>query len=567
MVGGGTFGGAAGGGGGGFGGAAAGGNVFGTKPATGAAPTGFGFGSSTTGGAFGSTPAATPGFGAQAGFGAPAGFGAQAASGAPSLFGTTSAPALTTSLFGAAAATTAPTSSPFGTVPAASTTNAFGGFNAPATSAAAPATLSFTSASSAATTPFGTTAAAPSSFGTTPAAPGFGTTLATPGFGTPVAGSTSLFGGSKPATPGGGLFGGGTAAPASSAAAVSPFGAGLSAPGSTAPATAPLFGAGAKPAGTTGLLGGAPSASNATTPGFGARTPASNTLFQTIPASTAASSAAAAPLAFGLSGATTSTAGSSAAASAPSFTLNAAPTTAPAGISGIGLTTRPQDNASSKAAVPPTPSALRNKSMDEILLQWSKQLDEHTKAFRTQAEKISQWDRKLFSNGHQISQLYQMTVETEGTQKTIDQNLDYIDSQQQELSGILDLYEDQVQKLFEKDATTAGVNANGLRPVDEQREQTYSLAENLNKQLDDMSLNLTSMIEEINQTAPKGDGESSDPIGQIVQILNAHLTSLQWIDDTTTSLQSKVQDVGRLQNQIVQEHESYRSRGMFSGRT
>ena len=105
-----------------------------------------------------------------------------------------------------------------------------------------------------------------------------------------------------------------------------------------------------------------------------------------------------------------------------------------------------------------------------------------------------------------------MTVETEETQKTIDQNLDYIDSQQQELSGILDLYEDQVQKLFERDATTAGVNANGLRPVDEQREQTYSLAENLNKQLDDMSLNLTSMIEEINQTAPKGDGESSDPV-------------------------------------------------------
>lgn len=105
-----------------------------------------------------------------------------------------------------------------------------------------------------------------------------------------------------------------------------------------------------------------------------------------------------------------------------------------------------------------------------------------------------------------------MTVETEETQAKIDQNLDYIDSQQQELSKTLDMYEDQVQKLFEKDAATAGVNANGLRPVDEQREQTYSLAENLNKQLDDMSLNLTSMIEEINQTSTKTEGESGDPV-------------------------------------------------------
>lgn len=104
-----------------------------------------------------------------------------------------------------------------------------------------------------------------------------------------------------------------------------------------------------------------------------------------------------------------------------------------------------------------------------------------------------------------------MTVETEDKQKAIDDNLTLIDSQQQELSSILDQYEQQVQKLFEKDATTAGVNSEGLRPVDEQREQAYSLAESLNKQLDDMALNLTSMIEEINQTAPKTD-ETSDPV-------------------------------------------------------
>lgn len=117
-----------------------------------------------------------------------------------------------------------------------------------------------------------------------------------------------------------------------------------------------------------------------------------------------------------------------------------------------------------------------------------------------------------------------MTVETEETQAKIDQNLDYIDSQQQELSKTLDMYEDQVQKLFEKDAATAGVNADGLRPVDEQREQTYSLAENLNKQLDDMSLNLTSMIEEINQTSTKTEGESGDPVSftPVVFILAHH---------------------------------------------
>jgi len=48
--------------------------------------------------------------------------------------------------------------------------------------------------------------------------------------------------------------------------------------------------------------------------------------------------------------------------------------------------------------------------MDEILHQWSKQLDEHTKAFREQAKKVSDWDRKLFANGHQVNK-YEISIE------------------------------------------------------------------------------------------------------------------------------------------------------------
>ncbi|KAG0321171.1 FG-nucleoporin nsp1, partial [Dissophora globulifera] len=480
--------------GGGFGSTAGGtNNLFGAKPATSTPTASFGFGS---------TPAST-GFGAPAstGFGAPAstGFGA-AASGAPSMFGGASAPAATASPFGAPAPTTsAPGAGLFGgSTPAA---GGFGGFGAPATSAPSPSPLSFggTPASSAAA------AAAPSPFGATSAAPSFGA---------PTAGSTSLFGGAKPTTPAGGLFGATSAAPATTAATASPFGSSLNIGSSAAPAAASLFGAGAKPAGPTGLTIGVSSGAGSASSLFAPK-PAAPSFGSTL-ASTTTTSAPAPAFGLSIGGGTTPASSGGAlslgATSAPGFSLGAAPAASSSITPGAtSLTTKPQDDSSSKIAVPPTPSALRNKSMDEIVQQWSKQLEEHTKAFREQAKKISEWDGKLFKNGDQISKLYQTTVKTEETQRTIDQNLDYIDAQQQELSGILDLYEEQVQKLFEKDATTAGVNASGLRPVDEQREQTYSLAENLNKQLDDMSLNLTSMIEDINQATPKTDGENSDP--------------------------------------------------------
>ncbi|KAG0267032.1 FG-nucleoporin nsp1 [Mortierella polycephala] len=486
------------------------GNPFAQKPGGAPTPgTGFNFASSGTTAAaspfgLGSTPApTTPGFAA----------------------------APTASLFGSAAPTTA---GGFGmSAPAAPSTNIFG--QAPATTPAFG--LSAPSAPVATSAPaFGTGAmTGPSLF-----AP-----AATTGATAAPAAPNSLFTGAKPAAAGG-LFGLSTSVSAAPAATSSPFSLGLNtaAPASTGPS----------------LFAPKPAAPSLTTPAFAKPATPSPLSFTT------STSAPAAP-AFGLTSGSSAALAPAAATSAPAFALGTTPAATSAPTTTASLTTRPQDCASSKPAVPPTPSALRNKSMDEILHQWSKQLDEQTKAFREQARKVSDWDRKLFANGHQISQLYQMTVETEQTQKTIDQNLDYIDSQQQELSGILDLYEDQVQKMFEKDAASAGVNANGLRPVDEQREQTYSLAENLNKQLDDMSQNLTSMIDEINQTAPKADDESGDPVSQIVQILNAHLTSLQWIDETTTALQTKAQDVGRIQNKIIKEHEGYRSRGVYTGRS
>lgn len=104
---------------------------------------------------------------------------------------------------------------------------------------------------------------------------------------------------------------------------------------------------------------------------------------------------------------------------------------------------------------------------------------------------------------------------------------------------------------------------------------SYTLAETLNSQLDDLSQNLSSMITEVNTLsgnststvsrqvsttdaspssldALKTGGRShapsaqeADPISQIVAILNAHLSSLRWIDQSATDLREKVDGLRR----------------------
>ena len=138
-------------------------------------------------------------------------------------------------------------------------------------------------------------------------------------------------------------------------------------------------------------------------------------------------------------------------------------------------------------------------------------------------------------------------------QKEVDQNLEYINAQQEELNQILDGYEKQIRDVFDGSAVQQP-----LQLVDVQREKAYGLAETLNAQLDDVSRNLTVMVDEINNmNGPQGaeGGDGDDTVGQIVKILNSHLSSLQWIDSASLTLHNKLQQVTQLQEQAVRNQE------------
>ena len=87
---------------------------------------------------------------------------------------------------------------------------------------------------------------------------------------------------------------------------------------------------------------------------------------------------------------------------------------------------------------------------------------------------------------------------------------------------------------------------------------SYTLAANLNLQLDELSKSLSQMIESVNAlTLPNsphaassdpstgGKKADDDPLQQIGAVLNAHLKSLQWIDETVRDVEGKVKEAER----------------------
>ncbi|MBW0509493.1 hypothetical protein O181_049208 [Austropuccinia psidii MF-1] len=486
-------------------------------------------------------------------------------SGSTNLFGSTSALSTTpqsspakTNIFGTASSsttgsifgnTTNPTttsaSSPFGNTSkiapsSGSASNIFGTINSATPSASTP-----TSSSNPASNAGNLTPVPPSLFGSNTASNSTSNIFSNPTT-TPTTGSTSttsnLFG-SKPSTNAiASPFGNATTTTNSSSAPATVSSSGFGSPATTqplattagnSPAASP-FASALSHTGTTtstNLFGAKPSdlttsnKSNATTAPTGASTLSATNLFSAKSTAPVKSS----PLAMNTP--TTAQPSSSAQPAPPS-------TPKPPSTSNQSLLNKPNINLA--------PSLLKGKTLEDLVGRWNSELDERVEDFKHTANEIAAWDQVLIQNGDQISVLYDELQRIDPIQSSIEQTLDYVETQQVELATALDDYERQLSNQ-PQDLSVPG----RLRTTAQERQQAYRTAEEVHVQLNDMASSLGTMIAELNMLA--GPGRSDDPEGtlpanedplvQIGGILNAHLNSLNWIGEIAQELGTKVNEL------------------------
>ena len=153
---------------------------------------------------------------------------------------------------------------------------------------------------------------------------------------------------------------------------------------------------------------------------------------------------------------------------------------------------------------------LKNKTMEDIVTRWASDLSKYQKEFKDQATLVSNWDRSLVDNGEKIQKLYLDTYEAERASHEIERQLAAVESQQDELEAWLQRYESEVQDMSTKQMGPG----EQLAGPDQEREQTYKLAEKLTQQLEEKSRDLSKMVKEINDisgTLSKG-AKPEDPV-------------------------------------------------------
>ncbi|XP_074863738.1 nucleoporin-62 C-terminal-like protein [Carettochelys insculpta] len=297
-------------------------------------------------------------------------------------------------------------------------------------------------------------------------------------------------------------------------------------------------------------LGGLTATSTATTTTTSLLGSSGPTLFASIATSSAPTSSAPSGLSLGgTSTATTSLGTLGFGLKVPGTTTTAATitTTSTSSVTstGFALNLKPLATTGTIGAVTSTativttttsaPPVMTYAQLESLINKWSLELEDQEKHFLHQATQVNAWDRTLIENGEKITSLHREVEKVKLDQKRLDQELDFILSQQKELEDLLTPLEESVK---EQSGTIY------LQHADEERERTYKLAENIDAQLKRMAQDLKDIIEHLNTSG--GPADTSDPLQQICKILNAHMDSLQWIDQNSALLQRKVEEVTKV---------------------
>ena len=169
--------------------------------------------------------------------------------------------------------------------------------------------------------------------------------------------------------------------------------------------------------------------------------------------------------------------------------------------------------------------------MEENVNKWNDDLDELERQFLAQATQINAWDRLVLENGDRITSLNEELAKIKANQDRLDQDLDFIGSQQKDLEEFIGNLEGSLANSAINQPQDA---------ADEQRRDIFSTAENIDCQLKQMTQDLREVIERINSTGHAEENAMTSPFGQLERILNAHVDSLNWADQSIENLTKQI---------------------------
>lgn len=196
-----------------------------------------------------------------------------------------------------------------------------------------------------------------------------------------------------------------------------------------------------------------------------------------------------------------------------------------------------------------TNSTLTFKLLQEYINKWMNDLDSQEKDFLNQATQLNALDKLMMENGDKIVDLSSEVDCLSTEQEQLEQELNFLFTQQSDLEESIKKLEDNIEQMPQIPQ----------QHCDTSRIEMYKLLIEVDNQLRSQSGDLRDIIKRLNST----NVTLNDPIMQINKILNAHMDSLNWIEENTSLIQNQAENLTKTIDERMRESESSASKYSF----
>lgn len=224
---------------------------------------------------------------------------------------------------------------------------------------------------------------------------------------------------------------------------------------------------------------------------------------------------------------TTSGGATTTSATTASNSAAAGATTTTSGASGTSGTTTTSSTGINAGADPTV--RIKSLSVADIFELWTNDLDAQVAAFVQQAAEVRKWEVGLREDGSRIIGLQKSAEAVSQTQRKVSQLLESLKVSQEEL-------ERQISRLEKMEPERKRLGPDAAR-----RESVYKVAEAVDEDLTQLNQMLDDVSESLTRTQSRLT-EGNAPLETVTKVINAQVSAIQWVSNTTDELEARVTD-------------------------
>ena len=171
--------------------------------------------------------------------------------------------------------------------------------------------------------------------------------------------------------------------------------------------------------------------------------------------------------------------------------------------------------------------------MDDIINEWTTELERRSRSFIKHAEALAEWDRAILSNRHSLLNLEEDLRRVLSGQDALERRLQMLEAHQKGIHDALSGMESEAERLYGDERPLADDEAVERDVLYERTERVAAVMTRLGEQL-------VEAIADTNEVTAANLGDGSTPLGKLVRVLNNQLNALMQLESQTEELAEKL---------------------------